>query len=39
MPTWWFGSDDMPAEFIPLAIRVADKRRELEELESIRSQA
>jgi hypothetical protein len=37
MPTWWFGSDDMPAEFIPLAIRVADKRRELEELESIRS--
>jgi hypothetical protein len=37
MPTLWFGSDDMPAEFIPLAIRVADKRRELEELESLRS--
>jgi hypothetical protein len=37
MPSWWLGSDDMPAEFVPLAIRVADKRRELEELESIRA--
>ena len=36
MPSWWLGGDDMPAEFIPLAIRVANKRRELEELESIR---
>lgn len=33
MPDWWFGSDDLPKEFVPLAIRVADKRRELEELE------
>ena len=36
MPTWWEGGDEMPAEFVPLAIRVADKRRELEELESVR---
>ena len=36
-PQYWFGSDAMPPEFIPLAIRVANKRRELEELESIRS--
>lgn len=36
MPSWWLGGEDMPAEFIPLAIRVANKRRELEELESIR---
>jgi hypothetical protein len=35
MPSWWLGGDDMPAEFKPLAIRVADKRRELEELEGI----
>jgi hypothetical protein len=35
-PQYWFGSDAMPAEFIPLAIRVANKRRELEEMESIR---
>jgi hypothetical protein len=37
MPSWWFGGEEMPAEFVPLAIRVANKRRELEELESIRS--
>lgn len=35
-PQYWFGSDTMPAEFIPLAIRVANKRRELEEMETIR---
>jgi hypothetical protein len=34
-PQYWFGSDAMPAEFIPLSIRVASKRRELEELEGI----
>jgi hypothetical protein len=38
MPDWWFGNENtMPAEFVPLAIRVANKRRELEELETIRS--
>lgn len=35
-PQYWFGSDNMPGEFIPLVIRVANKRRELEELESVR---
>jgi len=34
-PHYWFGSDAMPSEFVPLAIRVANKRRELEELEGI----
>jgi hypothetical protein len=36
-PHYWFGSDTMPAEFIPLSIRVANKRRELEELEGLRA--
>lgn len=36
-PQYWFGSDQMPAEFIPLVIRVANKRRELEELEGVRA--
>lgn len=35
MPAWWSGGDGMPPEFMPLEIRVANKRRELEELESI----
>jgi hypothetical protein len=34
-PQYWFGSETMPAEFVPLSIRVANKRRELEELEGI----
>jgi hypothetical protein len=34
-PQYWFGSDAMPAEFVPLSIRVANKRRELEEMEGI----
>ena len=38
-PHYWFGSDAMPAEFIPLAIRVANKRRELEEKEGLPADA
>jgi hypothetical protein len=37
MRSWWEGGEDMPAEFVPLAIRVANKRRELEELEGIQA--
>lgn len=33
MPEWWETGEGMPGEFVPLATRVADKRRELEELE------
>jgi hypothetical protein len=38
-PQYWFGSDAMPAEFVPLAIRVASKRRELEECEGLTADA
>ena len=36
MPAWWSTGEDMPAEFIPLEIRIANKKRELHELETIR---
>jgi hypothetical protein len=36
MPAWWSTGEDMPAEFIPLEIRIANKKRELAELETIR---
>lgn len=34
MPDWWTG-DNMPAEFKPLSLLIADKKRELEEIETI----
>jgi hypothetical protein len=36
MPAWWSTGEDMPAEFIPLEIRIANKKREMAELETIR---
>lgn len=35
MPSWWSGGVGMPDEFVPLEIRVANKIRELEEIDSI----
>lgn len=34
-PHYWFGSDTMPAEFVPLITRVTNKRHELEEKEGL----
>lgn len=34
-PQYWFGSDAMPTEFVPLIMRVANKRAELEEKEGV----
>lgn len=36
MPAWWSTGEGLPTEFIPLEIRVANKRRELEEIEGLR---
>lgn len=36
MPAWWETGQDMPAEFVPLKIRIEARKREMEELESIR---
>ena len=35
-PQYWFGNDNMPAEFVPLIMRVANKRAALEEMETVR---
>ena len=35
MPGWWSGGEGLPAEFVPLEIRIANKKRELEELETL----
>jgi hypothetical protein len=36
MPDWYFGGPSVPDEFIPLQIRIDRKRRELEEVETLR---
>lgn len=35
MPDWWAGGPSVPAEFVPLEIRIDQKRRDLEQLEGI----
>jgi len=35
MPDWWRGGPSVPAEFVPLEIRIDQKKRDLEQLESI----
>jgi len=35
-PAWWETGDGMPAEFVPLSILIARKKRELEEIETVR---
>ncbi len=39
LPSWWFGGDDAPGDWIPLQIQVARKKKELEELEEINTRA
>jgi hypothetical protein len=35
MPDWWNGGPSVPAEFVPLEIRIDQKRRDLEQLETL----
>jgi hypothetical protein len=37
LPGWWGGGNGAPDDWVPLEIQVARKKRELEELETIRS--
>jgi hypothetical protein len=37
MPDWWHGGENMPAEFEPLEMRLARRKRELEETETLRN--
>jgi hypothetical protein len=39
MPAWWETGVDMPGEFVPLKIRIANKQRELAELASMGERA
>jgi hypothetical protein len=36
MPSWWMGGPDVPAEFVPLEIRIRQRREDLEKLEGVR---
>ena len=36
MPDWWHGGPSVPAEFVPLEIRIAQRRSDLEKLEGVR---
>jgi hypothetical protein len=35
MPSWWSTGEGLPGEFIPLEIRIANKKRELGEIDSL----
>lgn len=35
LPAWWETGDGMPAEFVPVSIRIHQKKRDLEEIETI----
>jgi hypothetical protein len=37
LPAWWETGDGMPAEFVPVSIRIHQKKRDLEEIENIHS--
>lgn len=37
MPDWWRGGPSMPPEFVPLEIRIAQKRRDLEQIDELRN--
>lgn len=37
MPEWWQGGPTMPDEFVPLEIRIAQKRRDLEQIDELRN--
>jgi hypothetical protein len=36
MPDWWSGGSSVPPEFVPLEIRIKQKRTDLEQLEGVR---
>ena len=36
MPDWWRGGPSVPAEFVPLEIRIRQRREDLEKLEGVR---
>jgi hypothetical protein len=36
MPDWWNGGDTVPADFVPLRILVAQKKRDLEQIEGLK---
>jgi hypothetical protein len=36
MPDWWMGGPSVPAEFVPLEIRIRQRREDLEKLEGVR---
>jgi hypothetical protein len=36
MPSWWAGGPDLPEEFVPLEIRIRQRREDLEKLEGVR---
>jgi hypothetical protein len=37
MPDWWHGGPSVPADFVPLEIVVAQKKRDLEQIDEIRT--
>jgi hypothetical protein len=37
LPDWYYGGPSVPAEFVPLETRIANRRRELEEAETLRN--
>ena len=37
MPDWWAGGPTVPADFVPLEILVAQKKRDLEQIEEIKT--
>jgi hypothetical protein len=39
MPDWWRGGPSVPAEFVPLEIRIAQKKMDLEQIASLKERA
>lgn len=39
MPSWWSGGNDVPADFVPLEILVAQKKRDLEQTDGLKEPA
>jgi hypothetical protein len=37
MPDWWSGGNSVPADFVPLEILVSQKKRDLEQIDEIRT--
>jgi hypothetical protein len=39
MPDWWRGGPSVPSEFVPLEIRIAQKKLDLEQIASLKERA